>query len=188
MSLEAFKNKIRDSDPETLAEEWFFKDSVHSIKDSNDYGSFKGLIKNDYSDATDIAIMGSGNWGFSLNPDKAFRAFHEHSDIDVAIISPKDFELIWEDIRVYHRKKYYSISYKNKQSLLRNGQNVYSGFVSPKWNPNRKSQHRYNYEINTHNYSNQLVDFKKVNMMFFKSLNEVVDYYVRSIRLAKGNL
>lgn len=190
MSLEAFKDEIRQTEAGTLAEQWFKRDAVHAIRVKDDYQTFKNSIQADYPNAVDIAIMGSGNWGFSLSPlpHKQFRAYCGYSDIDVAIISPIDFENIWGEIRTYHRQNFYRVSRQQKDSLLRNGQNVYSGFVTPKWNPNRRSQYRFQYEINTDKYSTDLVGFRTVNMMFFKNLEEVVDYYIRSIRLAKGRI
>lgn len=187
MSLQAFKDEIRQDGAEELAVRWFNKDTVHAISVEEDYATFKNGIFNDYPNAEQIAIMGSGNWGFSLSPDpkKQFRPYGTYSDIDVAIISPADFASVWEEIRVYQRQNYYLLKPKQRDSLLRNGQNVYSGFVTPKWNPNRKSTYRYQYEINTDKYSTDLVGFRTVNMMFFKNLSEVVDYYIRSIWRAK---
>ncbi|HFQ5380193.1 TPA: hypothetical protein ACGUMU_003423 [Vibrio vulnificus] len=188
MSLTAFKNEIRSNNPKDLALRWFSKSQIHAIGTESDYLEFKSQIRADYPNATDIAVMGSGNWGFSLSPHKRFKSYDSTSDIDVAIISDQDFNSIWDDIREYHRQNYYAVSYDNKQALLRNGQNVYSGFVTPKWNPNIKSSLRHNYELNTNKYSSSLVGYKPVNMMFFKNIHEVVDYYVRGIRLAKVDI
>ncbi|MEZ9398552.1 hypothetical protein AB4393_03725 [Vibrio splendidus] len=185
MSLITLKRKIKNDAPVDLAFEWFVEKDVCALASEQDYQTFIDQISADYPNATDIAIMGSGNWGYSLSPKKRFRPFGSHSDIDVAIISSTDFNDIWDEIRDYHRCNFYTQPQSARERLLRNGQNVYSGFVTPKWNPNKASKLRFEYEVNTNKYSSKLVGFKTVNMMFFKTLDEVLDYYIRGIRLAK---
>jgi hypothetical protein len=51
-------------------------------------------------DPLNIAIIGSGGIGFSLNPHKDFKPFSETSDIDVAVISEHYFALSWRALRV----------------------------------------------------------------------------------------
>lgn len=60
-------------------------------------------------DSKAIVFTGSSSVGFSLNPKKNFSAFHQDSDIDVAIISNHYFDAAWYFLRQlgpqYHRFK-----------------------------------------------------------------------------------
>lgn len=50
--------------------------------------------------ASDIAIVGSAKYGFSLSPDKNFKVFDtETSDIDVVIVSSALFNSTWHFLR-----------------------------------------------------------------------------------------
>ena len=183
-----FFKKILNYSPEDLAREWIESDIIHAFKDSKSYSDYLTIISKDYPKSQSVSITGSGNWCYSLNPYKNFSKFHKNSDIDVSIISEDYFHEIWEELRIYHRENFYIIGKLKKNDLNRNGQNVYSGFVTPKWIPNRKSKIRFQYEINADKYSNSKVSFRAVSMMFFKNKEELIDYYIRGIRLAKVRL
>jgi hypothetical protein len=43
--------------------------------------------------------VGSASLGFSLSPDKSLRKFDSGSDIDVAVVSYRHFELAWDHLR-----------------------------------------------------------------------------------------
>lgn len=183
-----FKDLIVGTPPMELAKKWLDSESVHAFSDVDTYNNYLDLIRSDYPECENLSITGSGNWCYSLNPRKNFSKFHEKSDIDVSIISSRYFSQVWEEIRGYHRKNYYLIDKEEKDNLNRNGQNIYSGFVTPKWVPDRKSKTRFQYEINTNKYSNEIVGFRSVNMMFFRNEEEFLDYYIRGIRIAKSRL
>ena len=183
--LDKFLQKISNSTPQQLAEQYLFEGSVHVMSENKDYEKYLALIKNDYQNAQHIAIMGSANWGVSLNPRKNLKLFDETSDIDVAIVCIDSFNRTWEELRKYHRENYYLVPYEQKEKLKRIGENVYSGFICPKWIPNRNAKCFFEYEINTNNYSNRAVAFKKVNMMYFKNIDEVIDYYIWGFKAAR---
>ena len=135
-----------------------------------------------------VAVMGSGNWRYSLNPDKGFREFCKTSDVDVAIVSSELFTELWEEMRMHHRKHFYALSFNEKKRLRRSGENVYCGFISPTWIPNRDRQKSYEYQRMLNSLSDKAVQFLKVKMMFFKNEVEAVDYYARGFQIAKdGN-
>lgn len=60
-------------------------------------------------DSKAIILTGSSSVGYSLNPEKEFKAFDENSDIDIAIISNHYFDISWHFLRNigihYHRLK-----------------------------------------------------------------------------------
>jgi hypothetical protein len=132
--------------------------------------------------------VGSGNWTFSLNPYKSFRAFHEKSDIDVAVISASLFHSTWEELRRVHRQLWVQLDTDARKSLLRNGENVYGGFVCPQWIPGPKSNHRFEYVKMLNRLSNVSPGRREVKMMYFKNRDEAIDYYQRGFRYAKRNM
>lgn len=69
--------------------------------------------------------------------------------------------------------------------LRRNGENVYSGFISLKWISDYKVPDRIDYEEMVDSYSNKIVNYKKVNLMYFRNETELVDYYIRSFRIVR---
>lgn len=187
MTLKEFLTLVQSGNPIELATECLHRNFVHAIPDEAKYAAFLEKVKVDYPSAERIAIMGSGNWKFSLNPEKNFSAYHSKSDIDIAIICRASFEQTWMELREYHRKHFYFLPYKTKETLKRNGENVYSGFISPKWIPG-KSAVKFQYDLNKNKYSDGVIGFRTVNMMYFKNQDEVLDYYIRGFLLAqKGN-
>lgn len=54
-------------------------------------------------DLGNILVVGSGSVGCSLNPHKGFAAFHDNSDIDIAVISTYHFDLSWRVLRGLRR-------------------------------------------------------------------------------------
>lgn len=184
MTLEEFLALVRSANPIDLAVESLHRDFVHAVPDEFMYKIFLEQVRVDYPLAERIAIMGSGNWKFSLNPDKKFSEFHNKSDIDIAIICRASFEQVWEELRGYHRQYFYLLPFADKTHLKRKGENVYSGFASPKWIPGRSST-RFTYSLNKNKYSNDIVGYRSVNMMYFKNQDEALDYYVRGFRLAQ---
>jgi hypothetical protein len=50
-------------------------------------------------DAACITVVGSAAIGYSMNPNKNFKAFDEYSDVDVAIVSHYHFTVAWRYLR-----------------------------------------------------------------------------------------
>lgn len=179
MTLDDFLVLVKSANPLELAEESLHRNFVHAIPEEATYSSYLDQVRGDYPLADCIAIMGSGNWKFSLNPKNNFSEYHIKSDIDIAVVCRTSFEQTWAELRIYHRTKFYSLSHEKRSQLKRSGENVYAGFVSPKWIPDKQSGTRYKYMINTNKYSNADVGFRVVNLMYFKNIEETLDYYVR---------
>ena len=188
MTLEDFLALVRLANPIDLAAESLHRNFVHAIPDELMYKSFLDEVKVDYPLSEHIAIMGSGNWKFSLNPKENFSEFHDKSDIDIVIICRASFEQVWDVLRKYHRQNFYLLPRDSRIQLKRSGENIYSGFVSPKWIPG-KSIANFICALNSNKYSNEIIGYRSVNMMYFKNSDEALDYYVRGFRLAqqKGN-
>lgn len=184
MTLEEFTKFIRSTNPKDIVEESLHRNFVHAIPNESKYKTYLANIKADYPQSIHVAIMGSGNWKYSLNPSKNFSEYHIKSDIDVVIICPESYKKAWDELRAYHRKNFYLIPHKQKLMLLKYGENVYSGFISPKWIP-EKSKAKREYAFNTNKYSNEEVAYRNVNMLYFKNMDEALDYYIRGFRLVR---
>jgi hypothetical protein len=184
MELTDFMKFLKSKSPTTIAEELIFKTSVHAFNSEQDYQEYKSMMIKDHPAAYHVAIVGSANWKFSLNPTKGFREFNVRSDIDIAIICADSYLKTWDALRRHHRESYYTLDKEGRDSLRRNGENVYSGFASPKWIPSLTSELKQRYQKLTNVYSNRAVNYKTVNMMYFRDVDETIDYYIRGIRTA----
>jgi len=188
MSLEAFQSRIKDSIPRNLAEEFLLADRVHIFQDEQSYSCFRGSVSGLFDGCDHIAVVGSGNWRFSLNPNKGFREFGSHSDVDVAVISTNQFTVLWEEMRSRHRLHFYRLPESRRDQLRRDSENVYAGFISPMWIPNRDAVADYEFRRKLNRLSDVTVNYLRVKMLFFKNLTEAVDYYSRGFSLARRAL
>ncbi len=157
--------------------------TVVACADANRYQDFRQRVSLAYPKGQQVFIAGSANWGFSLHPEKNLRAFGDHSDIDVGVINEGYFHTTWGELRNYHRSFFYRMPRHAKDALRRNGENVYSGFVSPAWIPDTGNNFRFQHSKILNALSSQLVGFKPVKMLFFKNRVEAIDYYKRGIVL-----
>lgn len=187
-NLTAFKEEIWSTDPATLVNRWLTDRNPCAFTSEDDLTNFSRRIARDYPQAEEILIAGTANWQYSLNPNKSFSEFHIKSDVDIVLISPADFEETWERLRHLHRKQWYSWGKHIRESVMRTGQNVYCGFVSPKHIPDRTSTYRFQFLQRCNSYSSSAIGYREVNMMFFKSMEDVVDYYIRGVRMARSKV
>jgi hypothetical protein len=82
------------------AQAWVFAEQS-GLSASGSYHDFRVTVANAINtNPNNVAIVGSGKFGFSMAPTKALRPFSENSDIDVVIVSPELFDTVWSDIRV----------------------------------------------------------------------------------------
>ncbi len=149
------------------------------------YCSFKSRIMKRLDKVEHVCLVGTGNWKFSLNPEKNFKSFDSSSDIDVAVISEHQFISTWEEMRKYHRNRWYRLTIGERDRLRRNGENVYSGFISPAWIPEKQSKLKFEYLRLLNALRDQHVGFRPVKMVFFKNMVEAIDYYKRGFVIAQ---
>jgi hypothetical protein len=185
MSRDEFFRRIRLSPAEVLAREFLHSEAAHIFPDNTEYIAFREKVSRSIPNVESVAIVGSGNWRYSLNPEKGFREFGAHSDVDVAVISSSQFQSLWEEMRQNHRRYFYGLAYEDKERLRRNSENVYCGFISPDWIPKRLPSLKHQYKQALNALSDQSVRFLKVKMMFFKDLSEAIDYYARGFVRAR---
>lgn len=187
MDLENFKKLILQQSPEELARRFIRAETVRVLPAEDDYKAFKLSAAKLFPVAETILVAGSGNWGFSLNPEKLWKPFDYHSDVDVALISEPMFQDTWNEIRMVHRRDWYKLSQNIRQSVMRNGENVYCGFVSPLWIPLMGHPKRYAFRSTVGKLSS-VVDEREVTAMIFRNEVEAVDYYQRGFGIARRSL
>lgn len=171
-----------------LASYYFSRVEAAAFDNTVHYKQFTTLVEQEVGGGPQVAVVGTGNWEYSLNPHKSFKRFDEKSDIDVAVVSPDMFHNTWDQIRHSHRRTWWSINKDARNSFLRNGENVYCGFVPPMWIPGPTSSFRFKYISMLNRLSNQSPGRREVKMMFFKSETEAIDYYRRGFQLAKWSI
>lgn len=106
------KDLILGKSPLDFCRYHLFDPNVHIFERSEELGvvgnyhEFKCQIANSLSTSpNNVAIVGSGKFGYSMNPTKEiFKDFNDYSDLDVVIACPETFEKTWMQLR----KAYYS--------------------------------------------------------------------------------
>jgi hypothetical protein len=185
MSIEHAKQlklQLERSTPEEVCGALLGKVAVTACASNDVYSDYKTHVQEVIGGNIEaVFIAGSGNWGFSLSPDKQYRTFCEASDIDLCLVSRSLFDEVWSEIRTYHRKNFYRIGHYAQTALRRNGENVYSGFVSPLWIGDKAHRMRNDFELKLNAVSSKHVGFKSVNAFVFKNQDEAVDYYKRGM-------
>ncbi|EAP81674.1 hypothetical protein [Sulfitobacter sp. NAS-14.1] len=103
--------RLRATGPVEFVDNYLFDDFawVCPTRSGDEYEDvrreFSQVFGNNHSD---IAIVGSGKYGFSMSPDKNFRPFQKDeslpnvSDIDLVVISRALFNETWQHLRIAH--------------------------------------------------------------------------------------
>jgi hypothetical protein len=188
MTKNEFFQIIESSTPQALAREFLYADTVRVFEERSEYDKFRNKIGELIKHVEFAAVVGSGNWTYSLNPEKNFREFGGHSDVDVAIISSVQFHAFWEKMRENHRRNFYRLDFENRKRLRRNSENVYAGFVSPAWIPRQTPPERLEQKKLLNTLSDAAVGYLAVKVLFFKNPEEAVDYYSRGFALARRSI
>ena len=174
-------SRIKEIGIDATVEEMLYTQTVAACENAERYRDFRQKVAIAYPNGEHVFIAGSGNWGFSLHPDKNLRPFGDHSDIDVGVIHEGCFHASWEELQKYHRLFFYRLPRPAKDALRRSGENVYSGFVSPAWKPDAGNNFRFQHSKILNALSSHLIGFKPVKMLFFRNRVEALDYYKRGI-------
>ena len=76
------------------------------ILSSNQYFDLRSEIADHFElHPNEVLVVGSAKLGFSVVPKKRYRSFGDKSDIDVALVSSKLFDKVWEDVFSYRYEK-----------------------------------------------------------------------------------
>lgn len=184
MEAKTFVQVVEKIGPEMFVKQRLAMSEIPACAGPKAYEKFKEFASTFFGSKNNIFIMGSGNLGYSLNPIKNFRPFGADSDIDLVIVSLGNFQESWNEMRVVQRRTYYQLDRTSRERLLEFGKNVYCGFVSPEWIPDKGNLVRYRFLQAMNALSCELVGYRSVGARFFRNTEEVVDYYRRGVMIA----
>lgn len=101
--IESLKQAIETKDYKEIADRLLVQSDNHFFNmkfnsNANEkYESFILYMSRKFEiNVKNIILTGSSRYGYSLNPNKDFRDFNEESDIDIVIISNKEFNIFWD--------------------------------------------------------------------------------------------
>ena len=187
-NLPEFRRALAIGEPSELAREFVFSATVHALPDEAAYESFREKIRTALPETEYVSIVGSGNWRYSLNPEKLLTEYHKKSDIDVAAVSSRLYHETWDEMRRIQRDKWYTLDFNTKSRLVRNGQNIYSGFACPVWIPQFGHPKVYHFKSMLNKLSGPEIGHREVKMMYFRNDVELIDYYRRGFAEAKRGI
>lgn len=110
-SRQELKGLILDQTPLNFCRSHLFDQNTHIFENAEECGTlgtyheFKCVIANKLGTSpANIAIVGSGKFGFSMNPGKKelLKKITLQSDLDIVIACPQTFEKIWHQLRKAH--------------------------------------------------------------------------------------
>lgn len=114
---DVFLQALENESPPHIVQEWvvdrtpaIFANQVAHVKWK------RSLAERLEVDGRAICIVGSASTGFSLNPNKDYRDFNPESDIDVAVVSSRHFDMAWHAIRALG-SRYYSLTAPQKAAV-----------------------------------------------------------------------
>ena len=98
--IELIKNELQNTTTAFFITKWVLDHTPYIFDDNEmEYINWRHSMSEKLRiDAHDIIITGSASLGYSLNPNKYFKAFDEKSDIDISIISHYYFDIAWHDL------------------------------------------------------------------------------------------
>jgi hypothetical protein len=108
ISVEAFRQKIRDNELESLLDDVLLVESAVHVPNP-DIEHIRVALSEKFNispDSISVRIVGSAKVGFALTEKRKkdgvvlprYRLFSPESDIDVAVVSPPLFDLIWNEL------------------------------------------------------------------------------------------
>lgn len=87
---------LDESNLDLLAGRVIFDRLPHAFESKEQYLAWRHALADGLEvDARDILVVGSAATGRSLNPRKQFKPYRMGSDIDIAVISSRHFDIAW---------------------------------------------------------------------------------------------
>lgn len=188
MTPEEFREKLQESDAETILQEIVLADdAVHVGLEERDL--IRSTIASTFStpkDQVTMRIVGSAKLGFSLSERRAddgtvklerYRPFRAESDIDVAVICPRAFNMIWHELAQF--------SHKDKFAPWKSGRlgdYLILGWLRPDHFPKARLRHcdAWNDCFNRLSADSNL-GRRKIRGGLFHSMQHMQQYYIKSV-------
>ncbi|WP_417377327.1 hypothetical protein [Gimesia maris] len=103
MLIDQFKKDLKELSSTQIFRKHLLSSGCFAL-DDHQYFKLREEVSEFFSvEFNDTILVGSGRLGFSIKPTKRFVSFNDDSDLDLAIVSPKLFEKIWQDAFLYKR-------------------------------------------------------------------------------------
>tara|TARA_R110000737_G_scaffold314184_1_gene323895 strand:- start:17773 stop:18387 length:615 start_codon:yes stop_codon:yes gene_type:complete len=189
-----FKELIIDNKPLEFCRRHLFDQDIYLFEKADALGikgsylELKVEISNTLGTSPDnVAIVGSGKFGFSMNPTKKelLKCFNSHSDVDIVIACPKVFESIWKSLR----QSYYSnhIDVRDKHSA-----DIFSKFLVVNNKIEYRSKHMRDIvtllEEMKKNITRKFRIKRTINYRIYSNWSDVEDYHEFGINLLQNAL
>lgn len=133
-----------------------------------------------------VLMVGSGKIGCSLAPQKNMRKFDEEndSDIDIAVISSRLFEYMWEKIRIEYNVNYIS-RYKTIASSIFRGFINENNFreidgIRPFWNNQ--------IDLANKEIQDKLSVYHAINYRIYRSWEDLEAYHINGLKKLKQEI
>ena len=101
--IETFKADLGRLGPERVVRKYSLSTQPYAISPDVYFELQVAVAERFEIHPSEVTIVGSGQLGFSIAPQKRFRHFGNNSDIDLAIVSPPLFERVWKLANEYWR-------------------------------------------------------------------------------------
>ena len=172
------------------SDNWYFSEYQHKSEADSiaQMDALKEIMNKNIGVAFhNVLMVGSGKIGCSLSPSKDFKKFDEgdeDSDIDIAIISSKLFDHLWNKIRAEYSIKYLCHYNQITSSIFRGFINEHNfkniDEIRPDWNN----------QIDEVNKSLQkhLSIYHSINYRIYRSWEDLEAYHILGIRKLKEKI
>jgi hypothetical protein len=130
--LEAFRSALLEKEPKDFVSHYIFEPVPFAFNsDLSSWIRWKtSLARLLEVDPQDIILIGTAALGYSLNPNKNYKAYDDTSDIDCGVISQYHFEIAWRYLRQI-RPSWLSLPSSSKRAIETHRKNyVFSGTIA----------------------------------------------------------
>jgi len=99
--ISRFRNELVARSPRDICRRFLIFGSCQKLADESYYDLKAAVAEEFHIRPNEVIVVGSTKLGFSIVPGKRYRLFCDSSDIDVAIVSPKLFDRVWQEVFEY---------------------------------------------------------------------------------------
>ena len=105
--LKKFQTDISSLDSTQLFRKYILGGNCYVFDEEKHFRLREEICEYFHVEFNDIVLVGSGKLGFSVKSSKRYVAFGEESDIDIAVVSTKLFQQVWEESYLYKKSGAY---------------------------------------------------------------------------------
>ncbi len=134
-----------------------------------------------------VVIVGSCRTGFSIAPNKRYRAARSDSDLDVAIISLERFDQYWDDVFAYSAQ---DSAWKHGKTYQKFVRMLFNGWIEPRGLPNVQ---RFEQATRWSSFFDQLMQSRQfgprgITARLYRTWSRLEAYQEIAVRQCKANL